>query len=163
MTALLCINTRTREEEHSLTRGGIGSLESCVDIAMDTILMTSVVCSRDHEDDTSSSMHTGSTSSSSSTTTSCSSTSKYEQQEEEDEASFDTIFIAVEDENEPSKLKSKKTAFSPFALFRIQYLIVHTAIMLADGLQGETETLLFILSKKYILQFAWVLVSSSHI
>jgi hypothetical protein len=27
--------------------------------------------------------------------------------------------------------------FNPFTLFRLQYLIVHTAIMLADGLQGK--------------------------
>jgi hypothetical protein len=30
----------------------------------------------------------------------------------------------------------KKRFFSSFAMFRMQYLIVHTAIMLADGLQG---------------------------
>jgi hypothetical protein len=152
----------------------MSSLESCVDTAMDTLLMTSVVCSRDYEDDTDTSsshtMHTDRTSStsssssilstSSSTTTSCSSsTSKYEEEQEEEQeeaaASFD-IFIAVDDEPEPSKVKQKKyTAFSPFALFRIQYLIVHTAIMLADGLQGETETLLFILLKNYILNLTF--------
>lgn len=176
MTALLCISPCKKEEEHhslTLTRAGMSSLESCVDTAMDTLLMTSVVCSRDYEDDTDTSsshtMHTdriGSTSSSSSilstsssTTTSCSSsTSKYEEEQEEEQeeaASFD-IFIAVDDEPEPSKVKQKKyTAFSPFALFRIQYLIVHTAIMLADGLQGETETLLFILLKNYILNLTF--------
>ncbi len=34
---------------------------------------------------------------------------------------------------------SYKSKFSEFSRFRIQYLIVHTAIMLADGLQGKQE------------------------
>lgn len=39
-----------------------------------------------------------------------------------------------------SKMQSstrKYWGLSDFTLFRLQYLIVHTAIMLADGLQGE--------------------------
>jgi len=165
MTALVCMT----EEEHSLTRGGIvrSRQQSRLDGTTDTIhSMTSVVCSGDYEDDTSSTMPFSSTSSSSSmqsTTTSSSLTSKCEQQEEEDEASFDTIYTAVQDE--PSKQKTKEDALSLFTLFRIQYLIVHTAIMLADGLQGETtETLIYFIQKLFsILQFAMVLISSSHI
>ncbi len=34
-------------------------------------------------------------------------------------------------------MNSFKSKFSEFSRFRIQYLIVHTAIMLADGLQGK--------------------------
>jgi len=145
MTALVCMT----EEEHSLTGGIVRSRQqSRLDGTTDTIhSMTSVVCSGDYEDDTSSTMPFSSTSSSSSmqsTTTSSSLTSKCEQQEEEDEASFDTIYTAVQDE--PSKQKTKEDALSLFTLFRIQYLIVHTAIMLADGLQG---THLYVLYEGY--------------
>jgi len=65
--------------------------------------------------------------------------------------------IAVTDEVRQSKQK----AFSPFTLFRMQYLIVHTAIMLADGLQGETERLLILSKNWFILQYA--IDSFSHI
>ncbi len=43
---------------------------------------------------------------------------------------------SVPNQDEPVIAKATKQ-FSHFNLFRIQYLIVHTAIMLADGLQGE--------------------------
>ena len=96
-------------------------------------------------------------------------TSEYENHEEEalldSSSSTSNSGGKTEPELEPTvsekiavtnKVKQKKyKAFSPFALFRIQYLIVHTAIMLADGLQGETETLLFILLKNYILNLTF--------
>jgi len=92
-----------------------------------------------------------------SSSTTCTSNSSGTTEPEPEPAVSEEIAVT----NEVKQIKHK--AFSPFALFRIQYLIVHTAIMLADGLQGETETLLFIFITLSILQFAWVLVSSSHI
>ena len=119
------------------------------------VLDTSGYSREDEDDDTSQ--------------TTSSLTSEYENHEEEalldSSSSTSNSGGKTEPELEPTvsekiavtnKVKQKKyKAFSPFALFRIQYLIVHTAIMLADGLQGETETLLFILLKNYILNLTF--------
>lgn len=61
---------------------------------------------------------------------------------------LDASFNSIESEGKvedavvakDSKMQSstrKYWGLSDFTLFRLQYLIVHTAIMLADGLQGE--------------------------
>jgi hypothetical protein len=44
---------------------------------------------------------------------------------------------AVSFESEAESLESAKAVSASFFAFRLQYLIVHIAIMLADGMQGK--------------------------
>lgn len=54
----------------------------------------------------------------------------------ESEGQLKDAAVVPEDTNMQADTR-KYCGLSDFTLFRMQYLIVHTAIMLADGLQGE--------------------------
>lgn len=53
--------------------------------------------------------------------------------------------IAMDETSEQFEYRGIKKRFSKFTLFRLQYLVVHTAIMLADGLQGKKSLCVFAL------------------
>lgn len=60
--------------------------------------------------------------------------SSFNSSESDEQVEEDTV---VPEDSEMQSNTRKYWSFSDFTLFRMQYLIVHTAIMLADGLQGE--------------------------